>query len=168
MWVALGASCVARGILPKIGCWKWWMGLEKPRSRFSDTPLFALVKLELSVFCKNYALACHRSIFRPQWRKQKLFRFKNYPRKLSRLSPDRLYRIKNYFRKLSWLSRLVIWSCQERPKKCCISGDRELGPGPWVAQEVTKKLTKANPFTDSITSLDFSTNVEKRNRMPLQ
>ena len=146
------------------------MGLENPRSCFSDTPLFALVKLELSVFCKNYALACHRSIGRPWWRKQKLLRIKNYPRKLSRLSKigllelsgalqryfftaklsifcinnplalhtsvfwpysrkENLFRIKNYLRKLSWLFRLVFWSCQEWPKECCISGDKELGPG---------------------------------------
>ena len=84
MRVALGTSWVAGGILPKIGCWKWWMGLEKPRRCFSDTPLFALVKLELSVFCKNYTLACHRSIFiRPYWRKQILLRIKNLPRKPS-------------------------------------------------------------------------------------
>ena len=65
----------------------------------------------LSKFCRHNPLALHTSVFWPYSRKGNLFR------------------IKNYFRKLSWLSRLVFWSCQERPKECCISGDKELGPG---------------------------------------
>ena len=33
-----------------IGCWKWRMGLEKPRSHFSIPPI---CKLALSIFCKK-------------------------------------------------------------------------------------------------------------------
>ena len=57
-----------------------------PEAPFSHTPLFALVKLDLSIFCKEEALALHTSVFWPYSRKQNLFRIKNYPRKLSRLS----------------------------------------------------------------------------------
>ena len=81
------------------------MGLEKPGSHFSDTPLTPLSQLskigllelsgalqryfftaKLSIFCINKPLALHTSVFWPYSRKENLFRIKNYPRKLSRLS----------------------------------------------------------------------------------
>ena len=49
----------------QLECGNRFWGLELPRSWISHTPLFALVKLELSVFCKKEALALHTSIFRP-------------------------------------------------------------------------------------------------------
>ena len=49
----------------RLECGKRFWGLEMPRSWISHTPLFALVKLELSVFCKKEVLALHTSIFRP-------------------------------------------------------------------------------------------------------
>ena len=36
-----------------------------PEAPFSHTPLFALVKLDLSIFCKEEALALHTSVFWP-------------------------------------------------------------------------------------------------------
>ena len=58
-------STVAGLTKVRLECGKRFWGLEMPRSQISHTPLFALVKLELSVFCKKEALALHTSIFWP-------------------------------------------------------------------------------------------------------
>ena len=58
-------STVAGLTKVRLECGKRFWGLEMPRSRISHTPLFAHVKLELSVFCKKEVLALHTSIFRP-------------------------------------------------------------------------------------------------------
>ena len=80
-----------------------------PEAPFSHTPLFALVKLDLSIFCKEEALALHTSVFWPYSRKQNLFRIKNYPRKLSRLSKIGLLELPGALQRAFFTAKISIF-----------------------------------------------------------
>ena len=100
----LNASSAASPIRARI------QKLSELRSKevsFPGTLLFALVKLDLSIFCKKEALALHTSVFWPYSRKQNLFRIKNYPRKLSRLSKIGLLELSGALQRDFFYSKII-------------------------------------------------------------